>query len=76
MLRINSQTCQRCGACCSAMVDGEIVACRHLEVSGGEYRCAIYAIRPQLCRDYSCVRDGKVSSAVADRVFVAMDVAA
>lgn len=71
-LAITSAMCQRCGACCSAVVDGELVACRHLDTSAG-YRCRIYPVRPQVCREYSCVRDGRiVSAAVADRVQAAI----
>lgn len=70
---ITSSLCQRCGACCSAVVDGELVACMHLDTSDG-FSCRIYATRPQVCRDYSCMRDGKiVSSAVAPRVQAAID---
>lgn len=73
---ITPTTCQRCGACCSAVIDGELVACRHLDVSAGNFRCTIYATRPQVCRDYSCVRDGRLSDAVAGRVLVALGEAA
>lgn len=71
-LSITSSLCQRCGACCSAVVDGELVACQHLDTSKG-FRCRIYPVRPQLCREYSCVRDGRIASAaVADRVQAAI----
>lgn len=71
-LAITSALCQRCGACCSAVVDGEVVACRHLDTSAG-FRCGIYPTRPQVCREFSCIRDGRiVSSAVADRVQAAI----
>ena len=33
MSGITPALCQRCGACCSAVVDGELIACRHLEVA-------------------------------------------
>lgn len=65
---ISPSLCQRCGACCSAVVEGELVACQHLDTSAG-FRCRIYPTRPQVCRDYSCIRDGQiVSVAVAERV--------
>lgn len=71
-LSITSSLCQRCGACCSAVVGGELVACQHLDTSNG-FRCRIYPVRPQVCREYSCVRDGRiVSAAVAERVQAAM----
>lgn len=69
---ITPDLCQRCGACCSAVVDGELVACRHLEASAGGYRCAIYASRPLVCRDFDCMRDGAPSPAIAARVAAAM----
>lgn len=59
---ITPAICQRCGACCSALVDGELVACRHLDTSNG-FRCRIYASRPQVCRDYSCIQDGRIRTA-------------
>lgn len=69
---ITQAVCQRCGACCSVVVDGELVACRHLDTANG-FRCRIYETRPQLCRDYSCVRDGEVvSAALAPRVAAAI----
>lgn len=69
---ITSSLCQRCGACCSAVVDGELVACQHLDTSDG-FRCRIYSDRPLVCRDYSCIRDGRiVSAAVAGRVQAAI----
>lgn len=70
-MTIDQSTCQRCAACCHAVVDGEVVACRHLIV-GERFACAIYATRPQVCRDYSCVRDGRISEAVAERVMAAV----
>lgn len=69
---ITPELCQRCGACCSAVVDGELVACRHLEVAGGRYRCGIYATRPAVCRDFDCLRGGQPSPAIAARVAAAM----
>lgn len=69
---ITPDLCQRCGACCSAMVDGELVACRHLEVAGGRYRCRIYTTRPAVCRDFDCLRKGGPSPAIAARVEAAM----
>lgn len=69
---ITPSLCQRCGACCSADVDGELVTCQHLDTSNG-FRCRIYAIRPQVCRDYSCIHDGRViSPALAERVHAAI----
>jgi len=29
--------------------------CQYLEVSEGLHKCTIYATRPQVCRDYSCL---------------------
>ncbi|PJL79784.1 hypothetical protein B9Y88_02840 [Stenotrophomonas maltophilia] len=53
------------------MVDGELIACQHLDTGAG-FRCRIYAIRPQVCRDYSCIRDGQIrSAAVEARVMAA-----
>lgn len=70
---VSPALCQSCGACCSAFVDGELVACRHLDTSAG-FRCRIYAARPQLCQDYSCIRGGRiVSAALADRVHAALE---
>lgn len=70
---ITSSLCQRCGACCSALVDGELLACRHLDTKDG-FHCRIYARRPQVCREYSCIRDGRiVSTAVAERVQAAIE---
>lgn len=60
-LTITESLCQRCGACCSAVVDGEFVSCRHLDSTDG-YRCRIYATRPQVCREYSCIREGRIVS--------------
>lgn len=72
-LSITPSLCQRCGACCSVVVDGELVACRHLDTSEGSFRCRIYSARPQVCRDFSCIRDGRIASpAIADRVLAAM----
>ncbi len=62
---ITPELCQRCGACCSAVVDGELISCRHLDTSAG-FRCRIYATRPQVCRDYSCIRDGRIRSAAVE----------
>lgn len=72
---ITPSVCQRCGTCCSAVIDGELVAFRHLDVSDG-FRCAIYATMPQVCRDYSCVRDGRLSDAVEGRALAALEEAA
>lgn len=69
---ITPALCQRCGACCSALVDGELIACRHLEVAQGLRRCRIYATRPRVCRDYDCMRTGQPDPAVADRVTAAL----
>ncbi|WP_298580496.1 hypothetical protein [uncultured Luteimonas sp.] len=69
---ITPALCQRCGACCSALVDGELIACRHLEVAHGLHRCRIYATRPPVCRDYDCMRTGQPAAAVADRVHAAL----
>ncbi|MDH5832135.1 hypothetical protein QFW80_16580 [Luteimonas sp. M1R5S18] len=74
--RLSSSVCQRCGACCSAVVDGELVACRHLDTSGGHYSCRIYATRPPVCRDFDCLRTGQPSPAIAARVVIAMSEAA
>lgn len=68
--------CQRCGACCSAVVDGELVACRYLDASGGSYRCRIYAVRPPVCRDFDCLRTGQPSPVISARVKAAMNEAA
>lgn len=73
-MNITPELCQRCGACCSAMVDGELVACRHLQTVASGFRCAIYTMRPRVCRDYSCVRDGRLGDAVARRVMAAVEV--
>jgi hypothetical protein len=55
---VPGRECGSCTACCTelAIVTDEMkkpcgVACEHC-VGGG---CAIYATRPQLCRDYYCV---------------------
>lgn len=69
---ITPELCQRCGACCSAVVDGELVACRHLVAEAGRYRCGIYATRPQVCRDFDCMRAGQPSPSIAGRVAAAM----
>lgn len=68
----SSSVCQRCGACCSAVVDGELVACRHLDTAGGRYRCHIYATRPAVCRDFDCLRTGEPSPSIAERVAAAL----
>lgn len=69
---ITPSLCQRCGACCSADVDGELVTCQHLDTSNG-FRCRIYTTRPQVCRDYTCIRDGRIrSTAVEARVHAAV----
>ncbi|HZX80290.1 MAG TPA: hypothetical protein VFE72_04965 [Lysobacter sp.] len=70
-VEVTPALCQRCAACCSSLVDGELVACKHLIAAAGGFGCAIYAARPAVCRDYSCVRDGQLSPAVADRVLAA-----
>jgi len=69
---ISPELCQRCGACCSAVVDGKLVACRHLVAEAGQYRCRIYATRPWVCRDFDCMRAGQPSPAIAARVAAAM----
>lgn len=69
---ITPALCQRCGACCSALVDGELIACRHLEVVQHTHRCRIYATRPPVCRDYDCMRSGQPAPLVADRVTAAL----
>ena len=71
-LHITPTLCQRCGACCSALVDGELVACRHLRTTSSSYACAIYTTRPPVCRDYDCMRAGQPDPAVADRVAAAL----
>jgi Fe-S-cluster containining protein len=70
--RITPALCQRCGACCSAVVDGELLACRHLDATDGRYRCRIYSTRPPVCRDFDCLRTGEPSPAIADRVAAAL----
>jgi Fe-S-cluster containining protein len=75
-VKITPSICQRCGACCSSVLNGELVACRHLSMTVDSYRCSIYATRPQVCRDYSCVRDGQLSEAVAARALIAMELVA
>lgn len=70
-LQVTPALCQTCAACCSALVDGELVACRHLFAGGGTFRCEIYSDRPVVCRDYTCVRDGQISAVVAERVLAA-----
>lgn len=71
---ITPELCQRCAACCSAVVDGELVACRNLIAAGGRYRCAIYDTRPLVCREFDCMRSGAPSPAIAARVHAAMQV--
>lgn len=71
-LRISPALCQRCGACCSALVEGEMVGCRHLRTTPSGYTCAIYATRPAVCRAYDCMRAGQPDPAVADRVAAAL----
>lgn len=66
-LLVTPALCQRCGACCSAVVDGELIACSHLVAGDGAFRCAIYGERPSVCRDYTCVRGDTLSPAVAAR---------
>lgn len=68
---ITPALCQRCAGCCHALVEGEVVACKHLRVVAGGYRCAIYSTRPAVCRDYDCTRSGQPDPAVADRVELA-----
>lgn len=69
--------CQRCGACCSILVDGELIACRHLIAEGGKFACAIYDVRPPVCRDYDCTREDLQGNAlVRDRAQVAMELLA
>lgn len=75
VFKVTPALCQRCGACCSLLIDGELIACRHLTVAGGIYRCSIYTTRPQVCRDYDCTREA-VNPVVADRVRAAMQAAA
>jgi Fe-S-cluster containining protein len=70
--RITPALCQRCGACCSAVVDGELIACRHLDTAGGRFRCRIYTTRPPVCRDFDCLRIGEPSPAIAERVAAAL----
>ncbi|WJJ54969.1 hypothetical protein [Xanthomonas phage RTH11] len=36
--------------------DVELVTCPHLQVEQGRYVCGNYENRPQVCRDYSCLR--------------------
>ncbi len=36
--------------------DVELIACTHLQVNQGRYICGNYENRPQVCRDYSCLR--------------------
>lgn len=36
--------------------DVELIACPHLQVNQGRYICGNYENRPQVCRDYSCLR--------------------
>lgn len=69
---ITPELCQRCAACCSAVVDGELVACKHLVAEAGRYRCGIYATRPLVCREFDCMRDGEPSPSIAERVHAAM----
>jgi len=71
-VHISPALCQRCGACCSALVDGELVACRHLRTTSSGYACAIYTTRPAVCRDYDCMRADQPDPAVADRVAAAL----
>ena len=66
--------CQSCAACCSLVVDGELIACRHLRATDGRYACAICATRPAVCRDYDCTREAD-NPIVADRVRAAMEAA-
>jgi Fe-S-cluster containining protein len=74
---MNPAVCQSCAACCSVVVDGELIACRHLIAEGGKFACAIYDVRPAVCRDYDCTREGLHGNAlVRDRVQAAMDVLA
>lgn len=70
-LHVTPALCRRCGACCSAVVDGELVACSHLVAVDGAFRCAVYEQRPTVCREYTCVRNGVLSRAVAERVLAA-----
>lgn len=75
MFKVTPAVCQRCGACCSVLIDGAMIACRHLIAADGAYRCSIYATRPQVCRDYDCTREAD-NPAVADRARAAMQAAA
>ena len=68
---ITQALCLSCGACCSAVVEGELVACRHLDTRDG-FRCRIYADRPQVCRDFACITGGRVSPVLAERVHAAI----
>lgn len=70
-VQVRTAVCQRCGACCSLVIGGELVACRHLIAGAGTYRCAIYATRPQVCRDYDCTRED-INPIVAERSQAAM----
>ena len=71
--RMTPTVCQSCAACCSLIIDGELVACRHLRATDGRYQCAIYATRPAVCRDYDCTREDLPANAlVRDRAQAAM----
>ena len=74
MVKVTPALCQSCAACCSLVIDGELIACRHLRVANGRYACAIYATRPAVCRDYNCTRVAD-NPVVADRVRAAMGAA-
>lgn len=75
---ITSAVCQACGACCSLEIDGQLIACGHLRVQAGRYTCAIYDQRPAVCRDYTCVRGGRLVDhpAIAGRVRIALELTA
>lgn len=40
----------------SSVEEVEVIACPHLKVEQGRHMCGNYENRPQVCRDYSCLR--------------------
>ncbi len=57
MLDIPGKACGPCSFCCKVLEIEEFdkragIACAHCAAGGG---CAIYATRPQVCRDYHCI---------------------
>jgi len=74
---LSKRSCGTCSACCTVLGVEEIdkpvdEPCKHLATKG----CAIYATRPQSCRDYHCLWRAGVLDGEArpDRLGIVIDV--